>query len=62
MAALDPWGKNGNLRNPLTNGETVTPNDTQELGYISRGLYIGVGGDVSVLSYYSLSSAEVHDS
>jgi len=34
---------------PATGGEAVTPHDTNELTSVSRGLYVGVGGNVAVV-------------
>lgn len=34
---------------PASGGETVTPHDTNELTSVSRGLYVGVGGNVAVV-------------
>jgi len=33
---------------PATGGETVTPHDTNELTYISRGIWVGVAGNVAL--------------
>lgn len=33
---------------PATHGDAVTPSDTVELSKYGRGLYVGVGGNVSV--------------
>jgi len=33
---------------PCSNAESVTPSDSVDLTYHTRGLYIGVAGDVSV--------------
>lgn len=35
-----------NLTAPATAGEMITPNDAQDLGYATRGLYVGTGGTV----------------
>lgn len=29
--------------------EEVTPNDSEDLDYVSRGIYVGVSGDLSVV-------------
>ena len=47
MPALDGAGE-GQMMFPGSNAEVVTPNDTTTLVWMSRALYVGVGGDVSV--------------
>lgn len=44
QAGYDP------LVGPGFNAEAVTPHDTNQLTNVSRGLYVGVGGDVTVLT------------
>lgn len=36
------------MSDPAANAEAVTPHDSNELTYYTRGLYIGVTGDVVV--------------
>lgn len=48
MPAVDSAG-DGTMDHPARNAEVVTPNDTTTLAAVSRALYVGVGGDVSVL-------------
>lgn len=47
MPALDQAGE-GQMDNPYYSAEVVTPHDSNELAYVSRGLYVGVGGNISV--------------
>jgi len=35
---------------PYSDAQTVTPHDTNELTYVSRALYIGVVGDVTLVT------------
>lgn len=37
------------LNSPAKNAVAVTPDDSTDLAVVSRGLYIGVGGDVAVI-------------
>ncbi len=36
------------LTSPATNASPVTPSDTQPLAFVSRAIYVGQTGDVSV--------------
>jgi hypothetical protein len=36
------------LTAPVTKSEVITPNDAQTLNHVTRGLYVGQGGDVTV--------------
>ena len=47
MPATDQGGE-GQMEFPASNAEVVTTSDTTELTWVSRSLYVGVGGDVSV--------------
>lgn len=47
MAAANEYtGWQTGLDSPARRAETVTPSDSTELSYISRGLYVGGAGDV----------------
>lgn len=37
------------MTNPGMHMEAVTPHDTNELTYFTRGIYVGVTGDVAVI-------------
>lgn len=47
MAATDNSG-DGTMDHPARNAEVVTPSDTTTLAAVSRALYVGVAGNVSV--------------
>ncbi len=34
---------------PADNGEAITPSDTVDLAKVSRGIYVGVAGNVTVI-------------
>lgn len=36
------------LESPMENGFSITPHDTNDLDYTTRGLYVGVSGHVKV--------------
>lgn len=48
MAPIDQFNDQTNLESPAYNAVPVTPSDTTDLTYMTRGLYIGVAGDVTV--------------
>lgn len=50
MAATDVSGGD-NMIYPANSAEVVTPHDTTTLAKVSRALYVGVGGDVTVQMY-----------
>ena len=50
MAATDNHlGDPVTMTYPADNAETVTPSDSTTLSNVSRGLYVGTSGDVTVL-------------
>lgn len=46
---LEPGGI-GPLTGPAIDGEAVTPSDSVDLAYVSRALYIGGDGNLSVIT------------
>lgn len=49
MAAQDTFSRHElRLEGPAFNAEPITPNDTDPLDHISRGIYIGIDGDLDV--------------
>ena len=49
MAAVDY--SRGGLGEPAAFGEAVTPHDSNELTAVTRGLWVGTGGDVKVVLF-----------
>lgn len=51
MPAVDQFGyRTGTGANfPASHAEAVTPSDSVDLTYVSRGLWVGVGGNLSVV-------------
>ncbi|WJR67242.1 hypothetical protein QTA58_00260 [Neorhizobium sp. CSC1952] len=49
MAATNPYGADVDVLGPASNAEAVTPSDSTDLTHVSRGLYVGVAGDISVI-------------
>ena len=47
MPAIDGSGES-QMEFPAFNAEVVTPHNSTDLAYVSRGLYVGFGGDISV--------------
>ncbi|MGB0661714.1 MAG: spike base protein, RCAP_Rcc01079 family [Mangrovicoccus sp.] len=41
-------GRQSGLTSPAKNAEAVTPNDSADLSFTSRAIYIGSAGDLSV--------------
>lgn len=51
MTARDPFDSHSaSLTTPPSSAEAVTPNDTQDLPYICRAIYVGTAGDLRVLT------------
>lgn len=51
MAAVDSFATNQpGLSSPLVNAVAVTPNDSTDLDYVSRALYIGTAGALTVIT------------
>lgn len=48
-AAVDDFTGRTNIMNPATNAVVVTPSDTVNLSHVSRALWVGVAGDVTVV-------------
>ncbi len=52
MAAVDTYAAvshNRPLDNSAIGAEVVTPHNTTTLTYVSRAIYVGVGGDITAL-------------
>ena len=51
MAAEDRFSHNrSGLDSPAFDGEAITPHDTNEFAKVSRGIYVGVAGDVNLVT------------
>lgn len=52
MPAIDqtPYAFSDDVTQTATNALAVTPSDSADLTYVSRGLYVGGQGDVSVVT------------
>jgi endonuclease YncB( thermonuclease family) len=48
MSAIDLGGDN-TMMHPARYAAAVTPSDTVDLAYVTRGIYVGSGGDVEVV-------------
>jgi hypothetical protein len=54
MPAVDKFTRQETMDySPATNAVLVAAHDTNELGYVTRGLYVGVTGDVKVTMHDS---------
>lgn len=50
MPATDAFSRQRSLTNdPFTNAVAVTPSDSADLTYVTRGLYVGATGTVKVI-------------
>lgn len=51
MSAVDEFGSHApGLTSPASDAFAVTPNDGADLAQVTRGLWVGVAGDVSVVT------------
>jgi hypothetical protein len=49
MSAVDTFQQQPETEwSPATSSVSVTPSDENELAYLTRGLYVGVGGNVAL--------------
>jgi hypothetical protein len=49
MAAADEWSKQyDEVSAPARSVALVTPNDSTDLSYATKALYVGVGGNISI--------------
>ncbi|NNH59461.1 hypothetical protein HLI01_22255 [Rhizobium laguerreae] len=49
MAATDLANRSNNVVDPASNAAAVTPNDSTDLTYTSRAIYIGGAGNLAVI-------------
>jgi hypothetical protein len=49
MPASNPYGADIDIVGPASNAEVVTPSDSADLTHVSRALYVGVAGNMSVV-------------
>lgn len=50
MAAIDLANPSNNIMATADDAEAATPSDDTDLVYVSRALYVGTGGDVTVVT------------
>ncbi|MBX5206701.1 hypothetical protein [Rhizobium sp. NZLR11] len=48
MAAIDLSNRSNNVVDPGSNAAVVTPNDSTDLGFTSRALFVGGAGNIAV--------------
>jgi hypothetical protein len=48
-SAVDLFDRPGDLNSPAYHAAAVTPSDANDLGYVTRGLYVGGAGNVVVI-------------
>ena len=49
MPATDYFTHSVGATSPAENAFAITPHDTNELTFVTRGLYLGVSGDVAMI-------------
>jgi hypothetical protein len=49
MAAVDLANRSNNVVDPASNAAAVTPNDSTDLTYTSRALFVGGAGNLAVV-------------
>lgn len=50
MPAVDYFPQNNSLTSPAENAFAITPDDEEELVAVTRGIYVGVSGDLVVIT------------
>ena len=43
------FSMSNSIAGPATSGETITPNDAADIGFVTRGLWVGGAGNISVV-------------
>lgn len=49
MAAAERFGDTNLLDSPATTGFAITPHDSTDFTFVTRGIYVGVGGDIVIV-------------
>lgn len=67
MAAVDNFGQSTGMSSPMENAFAITPDDEEELAFVTRGLYLGTSGDVAVtmangdeVTFLNMAAGVVH--
>lgn len=50
MAAINDWVYGPTLEGPATHAAVVTPDDNTDLAHVTRALWIGTGGTITVVT------------
>ena len=50
MPIADPFGGQRTVTGPADDVADVSPSDTKDLSFLPRFLYVGVGGDVAIMT------------
>lgn len=50
MPAQDLANGGNSITAPAANFAAITPNDGSDLAYVTRGIYVGTGGDISAVN------------